>query len=119
MVGVSVGEAAVVSGAAGVIADVVAGTFAEGAVVEVVVEAVAANGTTDVAALSPPAEQAEATRTATRTGINASLTAGMGRACHSYGMSIWPDGRARPLVGAEGLEPPTPCASCRCSSQLS
>ncbi len=23
------------------------------------------------------------------------------------------------MVGREGLEPPTPCASCRCSSQLS
>ena len=23
------------------------------------------------------------------------------------------------VVGREGLEPPTPCASCRCSSQLS
>ena len=23
------------------------------------------------------------------------------------------------LVGREGLEPPTPCASCRCSSELS
>lgn len=41
------------------------------------------------------------------------------------GLGWLPDGRLlvrRPSalrVGREGLEPPTPCASCRCSSQLS